>query len=58
MNRRMVMSLLGDVLLIIGAVLVLPLLVGIVCGEHAAWSILATMGICAALGLALHFLRP
>lgn len=58
MNRRMVMSLLGDVLLIIGAVLVLPLLVGIVRGERAAWSILATMGICAALGLTLHFLRP
>ena len=58
MNRRMILSLLGYVLLIIGAVLFLPLLVGLIRGERAALSILYTIGVCAALGVPLCLLKP
>lgn len=58
MNRRMILSLLGNVLLIIGGALLLPLLVGLLRGEQAVWSILYTMAVCAGLGVPLRLLRP
>ena len=58
MNRRLILSLLGDILLIIGGALLLPLIVGLVRGERAALSIVYTIAICAALGFPLRLLRP
>lgn len=45
MNRRMILSLLGDILLIIGGALLLPLIVGLVRGERAALSIVYTLSL-------------
>lgn len=57
MNYRMIFSLLGYVLLIIGAVLLLPCLVALWYGESAV-SLLTTLGICLVCGGAMALLRP
>lgn len=57
MNYRMILSLLGYVLLIIGAALVLPCIVALCYGEDLL-PLLATVGICAVVGILLILLRP
>ena len=57
MNFRMILSLLGYVLLIIGVALLLPCIVALCYGESAL-ALLATIGICAVVGIALILLRP
>ena len=57
MNFRMILSLLGCVLLIIGVALLLPCIVALCYGESAL-ALLATIGICAVVGIALILLRP
>ena len=42
MNYRMILSLLGDVLLVIGAFLLLPCIVAVIYGEPELWVLLAT----------------
>lgn len=44
MNYRMILSLLGDVLLVIGAFLLLPCIVAVIYGEPELWVLLATAG--------------
>lgn len=57
MNYRMILSLLGYVLLIIGAVLLLPCIVALCYGESVL-ALLITVGICAAVGTGFVLLRP
>ena len=57
MNYRMILSLLGYVLLIIGAALLLPCIVALCYGEDLL-PLLATVGICAVVGVLLILLRP
>ena len=58
MNHRMILSLLGGVLLLIGAFLLLPCVVALIYGEQALWSLLAAIGVCVLLGLPLLLLKP
>lgn len=59
MNRRMILSLLGNVLLLIGAFLLLPCIVALLYGEtDALLALLYTLGICTAVGVGLSALRP
>ncbi len=58
MNYRMIFYLLGIVLLIIGAVLLLPLLAAVVYAEKAGWDIVKTMVLCLILGCLLLLLKP
>lgn len=58
MNYRMILTLLGYVLLIIGAVLFLPLIVALIYGEREVWSILQTIVLSMGSGVLLALLRP
>ncbi len=58
MNYRMILTLLGYVLLIIGAVLFLPLIVALIYAEREVWSLLQTILISMGVGLPLALLRP
>ncbi len=58
MNHRMILSLLGSVLLLIGALLLLPCIVALIYDEQALWSLLAAIGVCVLLGLPLQLLKP
>ena len=58
MNHRMILSLLGYVLLLIGGFLLLPCIVALIYGEEALWSLLAAVGVCLAVGLPLTLLKP
>lgn len=58
MNYRMIFSLLGNVLLIICAVLLLPVLVAVIYRESTLYDLLLTVAICGAVGIALSLLRP
>lgn len=58
MNHRMILSLLGNVLLLIAALLLLPCIVALIYGERELLSLLMTAGVCAAVGVALSLLRP
>lgn len=58
MNYRMILSLLGNVLLIICAFLFLPCIVALIYGESALYALLLTIVICGVVGVALSALRP
>ena len=58
MNHRVILSLLGYVLLLIGAFLLLPCVVALIYGERALYSLLATVGVCAVAGLLLLLFKP
>ena len=57
MNYRMILSLLGDVLLVIGAFLLLPCIVAVIYGEPELWVLLASAAGSGLLG-GLFILRP
>ena len=58
MNYRMILSLLGDVLLVIGAFLLLPCIVAVIYGEPELWVLLATAAGSGLLGGLFILLRP
>ncbi len=58
MNYRMIFSLLGNVLLLVAAILLLPMLVALYYGEAAWLSVLQTIVLSGVLGLLLSLLRP
>ena len=58
MNYRMIFTLLGYVLLMIGALLCLPLIVALIYREKEVWSILQSILISVGSGLLLALLRP
>ena len=58
MNYRMILSLLGDVLLVIGAFLLLPCIVAVICGEPELWVLLASAAGSGLLGGLFILLRP
>lgn len=58
MNYRMIFSLLGNVLLVICGVLLLPIIVALVYQEAALSDLLLSIVICGAVGLGLSLLRP
>ena len=58
MNYRMILSLLGDVLLVIGAFLLLPCIVAVIYGEPELWVLLATAAASGLLGGLFILLRP
>lgn len=58
MNYRMILSLLGNVLLLIAAILLLPALVALYYGEPAGLSVLQTAVFSAVAGILLSLLRP
>ena len=58
MNYRMILSLLGDVLLVIGAFLLLPCIVAVIYGEPELWALLATAAGSGLLGGLFILLRP
>lgn len=58
MNYRMILSLMGYVLLLIGAFFLLPCIVALIYGESEVVSLLLTVGICVVLGFGLIVLRP
>ena len=58
MNYRMILSLLGDVLLVIGAFLLLPCIVAVIYGEPELWTLLATAAGSGLLGGLFILLRP
>ncbi|MBQ7872059.1 MAG: TrkH family potassium uptake protein [Oscillospiraceae bacterium] len=58
MNHRMILSLLGYVLLLIGAFLLLPCVIALIYGERELTAFLIAAGISAGSGLLLCLLRP
>ena len=58
MNYRMILSLLGDVLLVIGAFLLLPCIVAVIYGEPELWVLLASAAGSGLLGGLFILLRP
>ncbi len=58
MNYRMILTLLGYVLLMIGALLLLPCAVALIYAEREIVSLLMTIGVCLLPGVALTLLRP
>lgn len=58
MNYRMILSLLGYVLLLIGGFLLLPCIVALLYGEKELYSLLAAIGVCVLVGLPLILLKP
>lgn len=58
MNHRMILSVLGNVLILIATLLLLPVLVALCYGEHQIVELLESAAICAALGIGLSLLRP
>lgn len=58
MNYRMILSLLGNVLLVICGVLLLPVLTALIYGESALYDLLLSIAISGGVGLALSLLRP
>lgn len=58
MNYRMIFSLLGNVLLLIAAVMLLPALVALYYAETAGFAILQSATVCGGAGLLLSLLRP
>lgn len=58
MNHRMILSLLGNVLLLIAGVLLLPVIVALCYRDREIIALLETIGICAVLGVGLSLLRP
>lgn len=58
MNYRMIFSLLGNVLLVICGVLLLPVITALIYGEAALYDLLLSIAIAGGVGLALSLLRP
>lgn len=58
MNRPMVFYLLGWILLCEAALLLLPALVSLICGERALYAFLLTALLCAVLGFLLKLRKP
>lgn len=58
MNYRMILSLLGNVLLIIAAFLLLPCIVALIYGEDALIALLLSIAVCGGAGVLLSLLRP
>ena len=56
MNRRMVLYMIGQVMLILSALLVLPLAVSLIYRDGVYWAFLITIGISLVTGLLLRFL--
>ncbi len=57
MNSSMIMFILGRILLVEGALMVLPLGVSAAYGESSGWAIAATIALCLVLGLAMSLRR-